>query len=185
MRTCGPMTVPAPITTCAPMTAYGPTTTSEAREASAWMTADSARFDDIFRLLRAVRHHAQHLSLGDDGPVDPGRAFHLHRAGASLQHFALHDELITGNDRLAEARLVDAAEEEELLVALWQVHEEQHGRALRHRFHDQHARHHRRSRKMSLKELLIRRHVLEADDSFSRDRKSTRLNSSHSQISYA
>src|SRR5262249_8443026 len=56
------------------------------------------------------------------------------------------------------------AEQKQLAVAVFDVAQEEHRAALRHRFHDQHTRHDRRAGEMSLEELLVRGHVLDADD---------------------
>jgi len=105
-----------------------------------------------------------------EGPVERynrfngGDAAHADRVRSLLQHLALQAELIAGNHRAAEARLVDATEEEELAVAVLEAAQEEHRAALRHRFHDQHARHHRRAGEVALEELLVGRDVLDADD---------------------
>ena len=72
--------------------------------------------------------------------------------------------MIARNHGLAKARFVDAAEKKKFFVAFRNVAQKKHGGALRHRFDDQHARHHRRAGKMSLKKLLVRRHVFQSDD---------------------
>src|SRR3954451_8161054 len=91
----------------------------------------------------------------------------FYRRCAPVQYDAFEPQLIAGYDRPAKAGLVDAAEEEELLLAIGHVAQAEDGRALRHRFDDQHAGHDRISGKVSLKELLVRRDVLQADDSLS------------------
>ena len=81
-----------------------------------------------------------------------------------MQNDALEPELIAGNDRTAETRFVDAAEEEELLFAIGHVAQAEDCRALSHGLDDQHARHDRVTREVSLEELFVRGDVLQTDD---------------------
>ena len=163
MRVNGPTTQPLPMVTFGPMTAYAPTTTSDARSGVA---ADDCCGVD-FRpssSLRPVDQHAEQLGLGDELAVDGGLAVNFHRRGAAVQDDAFEPQLIAGNDRTAEARLVDAAEEEELLLAVGHFAQPEDGRALRHGLDDQNAGHDRIAGKVSLEELLVGRDVFQADD---------------------
>src|ERR1043165_6325741 len=136
------------------MIAYGPISTPLP------MTASSLTIAVGCRTLLPQHRDAEHFRLGDHFAVDRGYAADLHAVRPLLQDLHFHSQLIAGNHRLAEPRFVDAAEEEELVVAVGDVPQHENGAALGHRFNDQDTGHHRCAGKMSLKEMLVRRDVL-------------------------
>ena len=70
---------------------------------------------------------------------------------------------VSGEYRAAEARIVDGHEVDQLALGLRpQRVNDQNGRGLRHRLDDQHARHNRAGRKVTLKIRLVDRDVLDA-----------------------
>src|SRR5256885_966744 len=119
MVTCGPISANAPISTSAASCA------SSLTIAVGWIRA--------IGLLRPFCHDADHFRLGHHYAVDGGDAAHADGVRTSLKDCALQPELIAGNDGTAEARLVDAAEEKQLALAVVDLAESEHRAALRDR----------------------------------------------------
>src|SRR5207302_10518384 len=89
----------------------------------------------------------------------------LDRDGAPMQYDAFEPQLIARHDRPPETGLVDAAEEEELFLAVGHVAQSEDGRALGHGFDDEDAGHDRIAGKVTLEKLLVGGDVFQSDDS--------------------
>src|SRR5438067_6386647 len=100
------------------------------------------------------------LRLHDDLAIDPGHPANPSKRASVLHELDLRDQGITRNHRPPEAHLVHPGKVGQL--ALVAGHRKQdHSPHLGHRLQQQHPRHHRMARKMTLKETLVQRHVLQ------------------------
>src|SRR6266480_204663 len=113
MRVYAPIFESAPIVTPAPMIAYGPISTPLPTTASSLTIAVGC-----CRTLLPRHRHAQHVRLGDDLAVDGGHSVDSHAVRPALHDLHFHPQLIAGDYGFAEARLVNAAEEEKLVLAI-------------------------------------------------------------------
>ena len=76
----------------------------------------------------------------------------------------------------AKARVVNAAEEYELLLAVFDLAQRQYCATLCQCFYDKHARHDRRAWKVALKEGFVDCYLLNANDSLKRDKLNDPIN---------
>ncbi len=74
-------------------------------------------------------------------------------------------KLISGSNRAAEARALNAGEDQQLVVAIGNFGKQQNRSGLRHRLDDQHSRHNGIAGKMAVKKWLVDRNVLKRDNS--------------------
>jgi len=105
-------------------------------------------------------------ALGYDLPIHVAHAFHFARLAAELDHVELEADLVSGNDGPPELHVVERHEVHDLVfdVLPLEVAHQQHAPHLRHRLDDEHPGHDGMTRKMPLKEGLVDRDVLDADD---------------------
>src|SRR5580698_8583985 len=160
---CGPIQVPEPMTTSAPITENGPISTSAATCACGETTAR----ESIILPLALLRR----LGLGRDHDLR-GRHFlavDLRQAvefpnplEGALQLHPQH-QLVSRFDGLAKSRIVDGDKVKTRIDVGHDLGglEGQNTRCLRQGLDDQNSRHHRPVRKMSLKERLVDRYILE------------------------
>src|SRR6267154_2010449 len=112
----------------------------------------------------AVHQHAPQHRFGGDFPVDCGNGFQLAERRAVLEHRHFHAQLISRHDGPPKTRLVHSGKIQKFFFALRNFKQEQQAAGLRHAFDNQNPRHHRLSRKMSLKKALVDRNTFQADD---------------------
>mgnify|MGYP006913766363 FL=1 len=93
--------------------------------------------------------------------------FDLTHAALYLFDVSPHDQLITGDDGMAEADLIDARKEGDETAVFFRV-QEGDAANLGHGFGNEDARHNRFARKVALKKLLIKGRILDADGIFHR-----------------
>src|SRR6185295_1177220 len=84
-----------------------------------------------------------------------------------LQQLDLQDQLVAGNDRLSESRLVESAKVVELLISIREVAQKKKGTALGHGLDDEHSGHDRCAGEMTLKKLLVGGDILQTNDPLS------------------
>src|SRR5215212_7887554 len=111
-----------------------------------------------------VGDDAHDVGLGGELTVDVRLAVHLLDAVADADGRHGDDERVAGDDGAAEAPVVDAAEEDELVVARLQLLKRVDGPDLRHRLQDEDAGHDGRAGEVALEEVLVDRHLLDPDD---------------------
>jgi hypothetical protein len=111
---------------------------------------------------------AHQLRIGAKLSVDLCFSAHSLYARAGPQRRHLQHEGVAGNYRFPEARLFDSSEEDELLIAVFNLAEREDCSTLGHRFDNQDSRHDRRARKMSLEKCLIDGHLFDADNPLTR-----------------
>src|SRR5690606_24779496 len=138
---------------------------------------DRGRVDPMFR----DRFHFQHAAapsavpdpghqLGFDGELAvhvPG-APHLTHVPSELEHLELEADLVARRHRPAPLHVVECHEIDRLPLDVLHRFHEQETADLSHRLDDQHARHHRMTRVVTLEEGLVDRDVLETDDALAR-----------------
>ncbi len=136
-----------------------------------------ARLQTRAGALLILFRHAIQQTAGDHRltgqlAVDVGFALQAARRAAVGEHIHLDAKLIAGRDRAAEARPLDAGEDQQLVVAIGNFGKQQHRAGLRHRLDDQHSRHNGIAGKMAVKKWLVDRNVLNGDNSLgARDMK--------------
>ena len=128
-----------------------------------WMATRADGFMGV--IPHAPRPSDEQLRLGDELV----RRRTLRRASCrsgpcSFSSVELETQLVAGQHRAAELRLVDADEVHELPLRIVDRVEEQHAAGLRHRLDDEHRRHDRMAREVALEERLVDGDVLDADD---------------------
>src|SRR5262245_7291850 len=161
--TCAPTQLPSPTSTCSPITLYGPTSTSAASRAPACTIAVG------WILLIDRAHGAQDRRLRDGGSRDARHAGELADAAQRALEGDVELELVAGDDRLFEARVVDAdVVVDRILDLVRAVGKREHARGLRHRLQDQHPGHDRTAGKMTLEVRLVGRDVLHRHDTLAR-----------------
>src|SRR5262245_47519055 len=150
--------------TVLPIWQYGPIRTSSPRAAPSSMTAVGCTLGcDIF----LIQDHGADFGLGHDLPVDLGLAVEAPRASAAanLPHMVV--QLIAREHGLAELGAVYPHEIHELrLVAGAQVMHAQRAGRLCQAFDDEHSRHHRKAREVTLEERFVDGDRLDADRAF-------------------
>ena len=100
--------------------------------------------------------HGAEFRFGAQRVADKGLAFEPPDRAAAAQRLDRHAQHVARRHRLAEARFFDGHEIDDALVARQaQGMHHQRARGLGHRFHDQHARHHRIIGKMALEMRLV------------------------------
>ena len=136
MTTWGPTIVPAPICTSGPMMENGPTVTS----AASWAFGEMIARASITCRLRG--HH--HFGMRDFDFPDEGRGLELPDTPERALYGGFQDELVAWDDRLTEARLVDADKVEAGLLRGNDVRarEREDAGGLRQGFDDHDAGHH-------------------------------------------
>src|SRR5206468_7581898 len=167
MTTCGPTRVPAPIRTSLPMIEYAPTSTSAAISALGSICAvEWSR--DIGLGNRRVANGRDQLGLACELAVDARARAKLADPSNDADHFRFENQLIAGNDLALEAGAVNAGKIDQRSAAGLRVAgiERKERRQLGERLDDQHPRHQRIGREMSLEERLVERHVLQAADRY-------------------
>src|SRR3990172_13008892 len=158
----GPRTHPDPTVTCGPTIACGPTSTSSA----SWASGATIAVGWIRRVTLLVHQRRHHFGLAHHVAVHVGDPLHAARLAAELDHLELAAELVSRHNRPAEFHVVERHEVDHLALVVLAGHErhEQHPADLRHRFDDQHARHHGVAGEVPLEERLVVRDVLDPDD---------------------
>ena len=111
-----------------------------------------------------VGDDAHDVGLGGELAFDVRLAVHLLDATADAKGRDRDDERVAGKYWTAEARVVNAAEEDELVFAVLYLLERVDRADLRHRLDDEDAGHDGRAGKVALEEVLAHRHLLDADD---------------------
>src|SRR5690349_7282843 len=116
MATCDCSSQCSPISTPSPITQNGPIVQLAGTFALAWMTAVGwiieFAFSGALLLFLLARHQrAGEHRFGGELVADVGVALHLGEVGAPAQYRYFQPQLVARPHRLAEARLVDAAED--------------------------------------------------------------------------
>ena len=120
---------------------------------------------DFGLALRRVGDHRREIGLGRDLAVEQGAAGKFAHARPLLNEFDLEPEQATRLNRNAELRAFDRHEIDELAgPGKAEGLDCQDSGGLRQRFDDQHARHHRSAREMTLEKALVDRHCFDGDD---------------------
>src|SRR5687767_8374162 len=114
--------------------------------------------------LAAVGDDAHDVGLGGELALDVRLAVHLLDAAADAQRGDGDGQRVAGHYGAAEARVVYAAEEDELTFAPLDLLERVDRADLRHRLDDEDAGHDGRAGEVALKEVLVDRHLLDPDD---------------------
>lgn len=117
----------------------------------------------------AIGNNAHDVGVGAELAVDFRFATHALNARADAQSGDFQNQRVSGNNRAAKASFLDSGEKDQLVIAVLDFPQCEHRAHLRQGFHHQDSRHHRRTRKMTLKEWLVNRDLFDADDSYFRD----------------
>jgi hypothetical protein len=128
---------------------------------------------DLFsiRLFGGVsrRDDAHDLGIGGQLAVDLRFASHPLHARTDAQRSYFQYERVAGNYRTAETSFLDARKQDQFLIAVLNLAQRQNRADLRQCLDNQHARHHRRSRKVALKKRFVDADLLDADYAFFRN----------------
>src|ERR1700759_347846 len=111
-----------------------------------------------------VGDDAHDVGLCGEPTFDVRLAVHLLDASADAQGRDRYDERVAGRDRPSEAAVVEAAEEDEFLLAVLDLLERVDRADLRHRLDDEDAGHDGRAGEVPLKKVLADCDLLDADD---------------------
>ncbi len=132
--------------------------------------ADVSRFRGGVAWLKsiAIDHPAHEGGFGAELAIDGGSAFEFAEIAAPENQVHLKAQLVAGNDRTAEARVVHGHEVEQFFVAVGNFEQAKQAAGLRHGFDDQHARHDRFAGEMALEIGFVDADVFDADDTFQR-----------------
>jgi hypothetical protein len=129
-----------------------------------------------FCLSSPIRDDAHDVGFGGELAFDVRFAVHLLHATADAQGGDRKRERVAGDYGASEARVVYAAEEDELALVILDLLERVDRADLRHRLDDEDAGHDGRAGEVPLKEMLAYRHLLDADDAFARDKLDDAIN---------
>ena len=116
------------------------------------------------RAHRSRHQPASHRRLGRHFAVHVRFAFEPRRRHAPRPYFHFNPQLIARHHRTPEPCLLDSRKHHQHLVAIRNLRQQQQPASLRNRLHDQHARHDRLLRKVSLKKWFRDRHILQRND---------------------
>src|SRR5947209_2017059 len=123
-----------------------------ARSAPARTIDELARYDRLGHLLVAYESVALHLGGGHS----------WHGAPTRNRHF--HAQLVSGADRLAKLRALDAGEDHHLFAAILNFGEEESATRLCDGLDDENSRHDRKAGKVSHEKRFIDGDVLDGND---------------------
>jgi len=116
-----------------------------------------------------VRDDAHDVGIGGELAVNFGLAAHALDARTDAYGRNLEHQGVAGNDGPAKASLLDSRKQNQLIVAILDLAQSQHGANLGQCLDDEDAGHHRRAGKVPLKEWFVNAHLLDADDTHARD----------------
>ena len=117
------------------------------------------------RRLKGQQTAGNH-GLADQLALDIGLALQSPSRAAEGQNIDLDAQLIARGDGAAEARALDAGENQQLVIALGDFGEEKGGASLGHSLDDQNARHNRIAREVPHEKRFVDRNVLDGNDAF-------------------
>src|SRR5579872_1940472 len=165
-----PNSTPSPTKANAPMRTFFPRRApveTMARESTSLIARTNrvARRGVAGRFIRlAVHQHAAHDAFCGNVAVHCGHRLQLAEFYLPLQHRHLDAQLISGHHRAPETRLIHRGQIEQFFIAIRNFRKQQQSAGLGHPFDDQHARHDRFAREMTLEKALIDGDVFQADD---------------------
>src|ERR1043165_4589063 len=129
-----------------------------------------------FRGCAPICNHAHDVRFGCELSVNFRLTAHPLDARADANGCDFDGQSVAGCDWAAKARVINAAEEDELFIAVFDLAQSIDRADLRHRFDDEHAGHDGRAGKMSLKEGFVDGDLLEADDALARHKLDDAIN---------